>query len=215
MMTALQRKQDTRQPADSGEYLPVPLAPITLPMAPPAAGSSPPYGSTLALPNTELVSRWWQLLCLLVPPAQAGLAAGMVWLAIPLVRGLPGLVLFLMALALPAASVAPVAALCSLGFARNGPSWRWRTMGLVSQGLALWVVVVPAWLLAASNSSSADKVICSVFWGVLAGVFLAAASVPGAVFGVVCMGRMAEPIVQRQRRKAMARHWLTRAWRAP
>lgn len=215
MQTALLCKKDTRQPADSGEFLPVPLAPITLPMTAAAAGSSPLYGYRLVLPATERVSGWWRLLCLLILPAQTGLAATMVWLAMPVLRDLPGVVLFLLALALPAASVAPVAALFSLGFARFGSSWRWRTLDLVFQGLALWVVATPAYLVAIGSSPKADNLASNVLWGAAAGVFLALISVPGAVIGVVGMGRVAEPILQRQRRRAMTRYWLTHGWRAP
>lgn len=207
-------RHDT-QPRDSGEFLPVPIRYITLPVAPPAPGLSTPYGSRIAPPPTPARSQFWPVLCLAVPPLQAGFAAAMVWAAATWLDWLPGPILMLLVLALPSLAAAPVAGLFALGFAPSGPSWRERASSPALLGLALWIVVVPAWIVAADRIHGPADIVWGVVGGGLAGGFLAVVSMPGMLVGLALLARLVRPIVRRRQRQARARHWLIQGWKAP
>lgn len=212
MQAALKRKRDNRQPADSGEYQPVPIRYITLPQTrrlwaaqiEPSAGKGP---------------RQWMLLPPMVPVLQAIAAAAIVYAFMPLLGHLPGALLFLLALVLPSLSAAVPAAIVSLWFALLGGTWGRKSMPTMMAGVAVWAAIPPAFVLIAygihsSPTHNPSELVWTLLLGLLAGAFVAVASIPGASLAVKALDDAFEPLARRRQRKAVIREQLLAGWRA-
>jgi len=211
MQAALKRVRDRRQPADSGEFQAVPIRFITLK---PARG--PAYGSRApgSVPGRHgPVARF--LAILVVAALQTGFALAGLGAAVVLSYAVPDGLGLLLLFALPALSTALTCAVVAPVLAWRHDRWKARGLLLVSKATGLWVLIVPvAYLFMARSIDLWPEYLLALVVFAMAGAFLFVLSLPGLLVLIVFEG-LFERIARLRRRRASARYYLSRGWRAP
>ncbi|MBX3475151.1 MAG: hypothetical protein KF754_12265 [Planctomycetes bacterium] len=209
MQAALKRKRDTRRPADSGEYLPVPIRYINLPRA---SALTQTWGTHT--PASGLSGRLLHGLAVLaVPASQAGIAAVLLaaagWIEPPVLLEVP------LILVTPAVVNGLLTVAIATVMALRQDHWQVHTVRLVARGTGLWALILPC--LALYSSTGQDlwpEAICALLVSTMAAAFLFAFSLPG-LFAVALFERPIETVARRRRRRTAARYYLMRGWSAP
>lgn len=211
MQAALRRRRDNRQPADSGEYQPVPIRYI--PIKPAQRPSYPPATVGPAKRPTHRFLRSASLL--FVPLLQAGFAVAGVVAVVRSDVALPDWLMFSLWLALPALVTAMTCLLLAPLVALHRDKWRECTMLFVGNGTGLWGLIVPVIALYSTlRHGWGLEVLYALLASVMAGCFLFAAALPGLFVLGLCKGPI-ERIARHRRRRTAANYYLTRGWRAP
>lgn len=214
MQAALKRKRDRRQPADSGEFQAVPIRYITLK---PAKG--PAWGLPGPGPAAPCASSWRRILAIVFTPAAQAATFVAIVLAVLLRWVEPAdWLIWPMMLALPAASAAVASILLAWHFAGRMHQWRNYAIGVALRGLLLWFAIGPVLGLVMGwpkyRSLDPLHALGTMFAGLLAAVPWVVFSLPGLLVILAL-----EPLLNRRflnhARKARARYYLTRGWRAP
>lgn len=214
MHAALKRMRDRRQPADSGEFQPVPIRYITLKPA-----YAPAWGLRVPGPAGPCASFWRRALALVFMLfAQAATIAAVI-LAISQRWVEPAdWLIWPMMLALPAASAAVASILLAWHFAGRMHQWRGYTVGVALRGLLLWCAIgqVLGLFLGWPNSMPLDPLLA--LWNMFASLLAAVTWVVFSLPGLLVILALEPPLNRRflnHARRARARYYLTRGWRAP
>lgn len=211
MQAALKRKRDQRQPADSGEYLPVPIRYITLK---PAKG--PAYGTRQPGAVAPRCARGRRILALLaVMLLQGALVVAIFFAAVVSLYAGPDWLAYLLMFATPALATALTCAIVGPILALRHDRWQARGLRLVGKAAGLWVLLIPvACLFMGRGIHAWQEVVLGLVVLAMAGVFLFVLSLPG-LFVLILLEGPIERIARYRRRRAAARYHLTCGWRAP
>lgn len=211
MQAALRRKRDNRPPADSGEYLPVPIRYIMLkPAKGPAYGTRQPGA---AAPRCPRGRRIFALLAVML--MQGALVVAIFCAAVVSLYAVPNWLAYLLMFATPALATAVTCAVVGPVLALRHDRWQARALLLVGKAAGLWVLLVPVvCLFMGRGIHQWPEVVLGLIVCAMAGAFLFVLSLPG-LFVLILLEGPIERIARYRRRRNTAKYYIARGWRAP